>query len=187
MSAPMDDATTLPLALWERGSGGEGVRLTRATEADAATLVALYDEAGGWLLARGLRQWPPGWYTAEMALASIRAGHEVYLARRDSEPVGKLTLQWDDVEMWGEQPPDAGYVHGLCVSRAVAGLGLGAALLDWAGARIAACGRQWLRLDCMAANPALRAYYERLGFVYRGEAEEGWAALYERRAWEAGG
>ncbi len=181
MSDPMSDATGFPLSLREREPGGE-VRLARATEADAATLVALYDEAGSWLLARGLRQWPPGWYTTEMALASIRAEHEVYLVRRAGEPVGKFTLQWDDVEMWGEQPPDAGYVHGLCVSRAAAGLGLGVALLDWAGARTAARGRRWLRLDCMAANHGLRAYYERQGFVYRGEAEEGWAALYERQA-----
>ena len=84
--------------------------------------------------------------------------------------------------MWDEQPPDAGYLHGLCVRRAGAEVGLGAALLDWAGRRVAAAGRRWLRLDCMAANPRLRAWYEGLGFSYRGEAEEGWAALYERPA-----
>jgi protein-tyrosine phosphatase len=156
--------------------------LMRATEADAETLVALYDEASAWLVTRGLRQWMPNEYTAALAVDDMRAGHEVYLARRAGEPVGKLTLQWDDAEMWGARPPDAGYVHGLCVRRAVAGLGLGAALLDWAGQRVAARGRRWLRLDCMAANPALRGYYERLGFTYRGEAEAGWAALYERTA-----
>jgi ribosomal protein S18 acetylase RimI-like enzyme len=156
--------------------------LTLATADDVATLAALYEEAAAWLTARGLRQWLTGGYTAEMAEQGMRAGHGVYLVRRDDEPVGKLTLQWDDAEMWGEQPPDAGYVHGLSVRRAVAGLGLGAALLDWAGAQVAAHGRRWLRLDCMAANPALRAYYERHGFIYRGEAEEGWAALYERPA-----
>ncbi len=177
----MSESTVLPLSSRERGPGGE-VILARATAADAATLVALYDEAGTWLMARGLRQWQPGWYTTAMALDSLRTGHEVYLVRRAGEPVGKLTLQWDDTEMWGERPPDAGYVHGLCVSRAVAGLGLGAALLNWAGERVAARGRRWLRLDCMAANPALRAYYERQGFVYRGETEDGWAALYERPA-----
>ena len=177
MTDPKRDAVVLPLASRERGPGGEVFSLTRATEADVATIVALYDEAGQWLLARGLRQWQPGWYTTTMALESMRAGHETYLVRRAGEPVGKLTLQWDDPEMWGERPPDAGYVHGLTVSRAVAGLGLGAALLDWAGQRVAARGRRWLRLDCMAANPALRAYYERLGFAYRGAAEDGWSAL----------
>ena len=177
----MSDVWKLPLSSRERGLGSE-VTLTRATEVDAATLVALYDEASAWLMARGLRQWPPGWWTQAVVVRELRAGHEMYLARRDGQALGKLTLLWDDPEMWGEQPPDAGYVHGLCIVRAAAGLGLGAALLDGAGQRVRARGRRWLRLDCMAANSRLRAYYERLGFVYRGEGEEGWAALYERPA-----
>lgn len=156
--------------------------VTRATEADVPTLVALYEEAAAWLTARGLRQWVPGTYTAEEMVANMRAGHEMYLVWRADEPVGKLTLQWDDPEMWGEQAPDAGYVHGLCVTRAVARVGLGAALLDWAGAHVAAQGRSWLRLDCMKRNPALRAYYERQGFTFRGESGSGWSALYERPA-----
>jgi protein-tyrosine phosphatase len=165
------------------GSDGEVVTITRATEVDVAALVALYDEASAWLMARGSRQWPPGWWTPAVVVKELRAGHEMYLARReDGEPVGKLTLQWDDAAVWGEQPPDAGYVHGLCVSRAIAGRGLGAALLDWAGQRVRASGRGLLRLDCMAANPVLRAWYERLGFTYRGIGDEGWAALYERPA-----
>jgi protein-tyrosine phosphatase len=171
----MDD-----LSLVVPGDPAGRYRLARATEADAATLVALYDEASAWLMARGLRQWPPGMLSVAHERANIQAGHEVYLVWRDAEPAGMLTLQWDDPEMWGEQPSDAGYVHGLCVRRASAGLGVGAALLGWAEQRVAAAERDWLRLDCMARNPALRAYYERLGFTYRGEAEAGWAALYER-------
>lgn len=128
----MSDVWNLPLPTQARG---EVVTVTRATEADAATLVALYDEASAWLMARGSRQWPPGWWTPAVVVKELRAGHEMYLARRDGEPVAKLTLQWDDAEVWGAQPPDAGYLHGLCVSRVVAGRGLGAALLDWAGAR----------------------------------------------------
>ncbi len=160
--------------------------VTRASEAAVPTLVALYEEAAAWLTARGLRQWVPGTYTSDEMVAGMRAGYEMYLIRRADEPVGKLTLQWDDPEMWGEQPPDAGYIHGLCVTRAVAGAGLGEALLDWAGERVAAQGRTWLRLDCMKRNPALRAYYERQGFTFRGEGGGGWSALYERPATPAG-
>jgi protein-tyrosine phosphatase len=177
----MSDVWNLPLPTRERGLGGEVVTVTRATEAEVATLVALYDEASAWLMARGSRQWPPGWWTPAVVERELRAGHAMYLARRDGKPIAKLTLQWDDAEMWGEQPSDAGYVHGLCVSRVVAGRGIGAALLDWAGQRVRANGRSLLRLDCMAANPRLRAYYEALGFVYCGIGDEGWAALYERQ------
>ncbi len=180
----MNEADALVAALPLTVPGDPAVRysLTRAIEADAQALVALYDEAATWLMARGLRQWAPGWYTTATVVGALRAGHELYLVWRAGAVVGKFALQWDDAAMWGEQPPDAGYIHGLCVRRAAAGMGLGAALLDWAGQRVAANGRRWLRLDCMAANPALRAYYERLGFIYRGEGEEGWAARYERLA-----
>lgn len=176
----MSVSERLPLAV--PGDSNGCYALTRATEADVSTLVTLYEEAAAWLTARGLRQWVPGTYSAEEMVAGMRAGHEMYLVRRGDEPVGKLTLQWDDPESWGEQPPDAGYVHGLCVTRAVAGVGLGAALLDWAGAHVAAEGRTWLRLDCMKRNPELRAYYERQGFTFRGEGGSGWSALYERPA-----
>lgn len=43
--------------------------------------------------------------------------------------------------------------------------------------------RKYIRLDCMAENPGLCAYYEQAGFVYRGETQgKGWqAALYEKK------
>lgn len=125
-------------------------RLTRATAADTATLVALNDDASAWLTARGVRQWPAGGYNAETVAHALGAGHELYLALRDGEPVGKFSLQWEDADLWGQRPPDAGYLHGLCVRRGAAGLG--AALLDWAGARVAATGRGWLRLDCVRGH-----------------------------------
>lgn len=47
--------------------------------------------------------------------------------------------------MWGPQPPDAAYVHGLVIDRNHAGLGLGRALLDWAGQQARQAGRSQLR------------------------------------------
>ena len=72
---------------------------------------------------------------------------------------------------WGEREADAGYVHRLVVRRDRAGAGLGATILDWAAQQVRAAGREWLRLDVPADNVALCAYYERLGFEYRGDAE----------------
>jgi RimJ/RimL family protein N-acetyltransferase len=44
-------------------------------------------------------------------------------------------------------------------------------------------GKKFIRLDCMAENPALCAYYEQAGFTYCGETRgKGWkAALYEKK------
>ena len=103
---------------------------------------------------------------------------------RDGVIVGTLTLTWADPHVWGEQPDDAGYVHGLAIRRDAAGQGIGAAMLAWAGRAVAAAGRPYLRLDCMATNARLRAYYERAGFTQvRDVADANWSAsLYQKRA-----
>jgi ribosomal protein S18 acetylase RimI-like enzyme len=155
-------------------------RVDAADEASLAAFVAIHEEAAAWLLARGIDQWRPGEYTLETLRGELAAGHELYLARRDGVSAGGFTLQWDDLESWEEQPPVAGYLHALCVSRAEARQGLGEALLDYAGQRVAEMGCAWLRLDCWKGNTVLRAYYERLGFTYQGIGDHGWASLYQR-------
>lgn len=81
------------------------------------------------------------------------------------------------------RPDDAGYVHALAVRRELAGRGFGERLLEWAEERVAAAGREFLRLDCRSDNPVLQAYYERLGFERQGEAriDDFVATLYQRR------
>lgn len=96
---------------------------------------------------------------------------ELYVAEARGTTIATVTLQWSDSMFWGERAADAGYVHRLVVRRDRAGAGLGAAILDWATGRVTAAGRAWLRLDVSADNVALCAYYERLGFEYRGDAE----------------
>ncbi|BDI33943.1 hypothetical protein CCAX7_59940 [Capsulimonas corticalis] len=62
------------------------------------------------------------------------------------------------------------------------GNGIGVAMLRWAEHEVGQARRQYLRLDCLAANGALRDYYLRAGFTYVGEASSGdfHAALFER-------
>ncbi len=160
------------------------VRVDAADEASLAAFVAVHEEAAAWLWERGIRQWRPGEFTVEALHRLLASGGEVYLARRDGAPAGGFTLQWEDAAVWGAQPPDAGYLHALCVRRADARQVLGAALLDHASQHVAATGRSWLRLDCWAGNAALRAYYEGQGFTLRGLAEKNVyeVALYERAA-----
>ncbi len=106
---------------------------------------------------------------------------EVYAAKLNDKTIATLRLQWTD-DLWGTRPDDAGYVHTLAVERACAGNSIGLALLDWAAEQVRVAGRKFLRLDCMAENPALRDYYTRAGFTLQGEASKhGWkAALFER-------
>ena len=103
----------------------------------------------------------------ELFAASIACG-EMYLARREGVPTGKLSLQWQDA-LWQDEAGKAGYVHGLATHRDFAGQGVGRALLDWVERKVAAAGGEYLRLDCDAENPKLRAYYEGVGFTHRGD------------------
>ncbi len=153
----------------------------RAGLADVDEIVAVLSEAARWLLSRGIRQWPDP-FPRERVEQVVRRG-DFYLGRLDREPVATLALQWSDLTFWGEQPDDAAYVHALALRRAQAGRGLGARLLDWAEAEVVASGREFLRLDCLAENHALRRYYEGQGFEPRGEVavDDLVAVRFERR------
>ena len=90
-------------------------------------------------------------------------------------------MQWDDPLFWAWYPSDAGYLHRLAVRRH--GGGFGARLLRWAEDHSAAEGKTHLRLDCVAWNESLRAYYERAGYERVGDVTVGefTQARYEKR------
>jgi ribosomal protein S18 acetylase RimI-like enzyme len=155
------------------------VNVTRARSEELGEVVAVLSQAAAWLRSLGVEQWPQP-YPAEWVAASLERG-ETYLARENGAVVGTITLRWADQAFWGEQPPVAGYVHGLAVGREFAGRGPD--LLEWAEEQVRDAGRDLLRLDCRADNARLRAYYERQGFEHRGDAtvDDFRTSLYERR------
>jgi GNAT superfamily N-acetyltransferase len=78
-----------------------------------------------------------------------------------------VTLDHGD-PVWDDRPAAALYVHRMAVRRSAAGLGT--VILRWAAGVAREQGREALRLDCVASNGPLRAYYEAAGFVHRGDA-----------------
>ncbi len=157
--------------------------LVQAHEEDLDTVLDILYEAAEWLAERGIHsQWRPGTLSRTTFLEQIRR-REVYLARLGEEVVGTVTLQWEDQPFWGNTPPDAGYIHKLAIKRAFAGRGLGLEILEWAEAQARRAGKRFLRLDCIADNPRIREYYERVGFIHRGDLDHsGWkASLYEKK------
>jgi len=155
------------------GEGLAALRVERAQADDAAAVYALFEESAEWLGARGIRQWLPGALPAPVVTAGIARG-EVFVVRGARGGLdATLQLQDADPDVWGPDDGSALYLHRLCVARARAGAGLGARLLAWALGETAARGRARLRLDCVASNGFLRAYYTKAGFAERGEARLG--------------
>lgn len=159
------------------------ITVRRAGPDEAAQVAGILTEAATWLRDKDLwNDWPVPW---PVSLVEERMdAAEFYLAHEPGgTAVGTFSLRWDDEDYWGDQPPDAGYLHQLAVLPTMGGRGVGPALLDWVGAEIRRRGRAFLRLDCPVANAGLCAYYDRQGFRRVGERTTAGgyhAALYER-------
>ena len=55
-------------------------------------------------------------------------------------------------------------------------------MLKWAEATARKAGKRLLRLNCLAADRKIRDYYERAGFLYKGDVvrPKALATLYEK-------
>jgi ribosomal protein S18 acetylase RimI-like enzyme len=153
------------------------------------TVMAILSDAADWLKTKGIDQWqsPPPLALWDFMAREIEVGH-IYLVQRqtDSAALATFRLTWIDAELWDDAHgrANAGYVYTLATSAQAKGTGLGKKILSWIGGYVGRQGKSRLRLDCMANNPAIRAYYTRLGFEYRGQktTHDGYTlALYELR------
>jgi len=144
-------------------------------------VAGLLDEATVWVNDLGFSQWPLPFPRDQLA-GAIERGEVYVVESEDGEAVATVSMLPDDPLYWGDQPPDAFYVHKLAVRRDQAGRGIGAAIVEWANAEAAEAGREFLRLDCLADNPGIRDYYEDLGFEHRGDLvlDGQKMSLYER-------
>ena len=163
---------------------GGRIRVLAVGEDEVDFVASILDEASAWLERRGLGQWPRP-FPVDWITAGRTAGI-CYLAWEGPMPVGTFALQRTDTTFWGERPDEppgyALYLHRLAVRRSHRGLGR--SLLDLAQALTLRSGAVCLRLDCMAANPGIRGYYERRGFEHCGDLDVPgltWrASLYEK-------
>ena len=175
----------------------DGLAMARATAADVEATLALYETADAWVRSLGIDPGEPPLPQREIVTRRIQRG-AIWLARHDADgdaamPLGAIVPQWEDEEAWrdvaGVQSGEALYVHGLVSSREPVGRGVGLLMLRWVERVAAHTGRLYVRLDCTANNPALRGYYERAGFVYRGDFARPDITMsrYEKRVDEGGG
>jgi GNAT superfamily N-acetyltransferase len=149
------------------------VKIRQATPQDAEVVADILGEASRWLEQAGM----PLWRTDELVPAKIaddvRAGL-FFLAECSGDYAGTVKFQLEDPGGWSDAvQQDAAYIHRLAVRRQYAGTGLSTALLRWAALRANALGRRYLRLDCEASRPRLRAFYESFGFRHHSDKQVG--------------
>src|SRR5664279_2566304 len=117
------------------------------------------------------------WHSDELSPEGIAvdvAEGYFFLARREGEAVGTIKFQLQDTIFWPDTPAgEAAFVHRVAIRRAFAGGQLSALLLRWAADRARSAGRRFLRLDCEASRPRLKAVYERCGFRHHSDRQVG--------------
>lgn len=164
------------------------ITIIQAQPSDLATITDILEEAASWIASLGIDQWQPDSFldaSGQQRIAQNIGQREAYLVLYNEQVIGTVTVQEGsaiDEELWGyETLQDALYVHRLAVRRVFAGRGIGYVLLKWAEQPAANAGKTFLRLDCMADNSALCAYYERTGFTCRGIIGQNWkSGIYEK-------
>jgi GNAT superfamily N-acetyltransferase len=148
-------------------------QIRQATPEDIEVLSEILKEAASWLEQAGMPLWQEAELEPPSLAADVRAGL-FFLAEHSGNPAGTVKFQLDDPLFWPDaRPQEAAYIHRLAVRRAYAGTGLSTALLRWAVERAQALGFRYLRLDCVAARPRLRAVYERFGFEHHSDRQVG--------------
>jgi GNAT superfamily N-acetyltransferase len=159
-----------------------------AGEGDITAIMNLLDEAALWLLERGLDQWQGRRERRRVFVVSDVGHRTVFLVEQAREVVATITVdELPDADFWhrDDEVQTALYLHRMAVSRAHAGIGLGAAMLDWAADQATRRGRDLLRLDAWVTNGDLHLYYKRQRFTHVRTAMvdgRGSGALFERAA-----
>jgi GNAT superfamily N-acetyltransferase len=166
------------MRMWGRGPSLTGamtetLQVRRGAADDFELILAMIDEAAVWLRDKQTDQWAQPWPSRAARDERVRSGlrdggtwiveeHGVPIATITYRPTGNLRL-WTRRER--RQP--SVYVSRLIVRRSHAGLGIGEALVDWAGLRaLRDWGAQWIRIDVWTTNVALHNYYEKRGFHF---------------------
>ena len=144
-----------------------------ATEKDIVDIAAILSEAARWLEEAGMRQWR-GDELSEARIAADVAGGLFFLAGCDGRAAGTIKFQLEDPLFWPDLPQgEAAYIHRLAVRRCFAGQSVSTVLMQWAVERARNLGRHYVRLDCEASRPKLRAVYERFGFRHHSDRQVG--------------
>jgi GNAT superfamily N-acetyltransferase len=163
----------------------QALTIRRANKADVDTVATMWNRSAEWLKSIDSDQWQ---YPVKMENIEAAVKTEsCWLVIREDLPIGTITLDTNaEPQYWHptDGPANALYIHRMVVEGTERGSELGSAMLDWAGERAIATGREWIRLDAWRSNKALHQYYMARGFelVRVVEDPSGSGVCLQRRA-----
>ena len=138
---------------------------------DTKLVTDILREAARWLEQAGMPMWQDGELLSSRIAADVDAGL-FFVAECDGEMAGTVKFQLEDLLFCPDVPQEqSAFIHRLAVRRKFAGGHVSSALLQWAVLRARSLRRSFLRLDCEASRPRLRAVYERFGFMHRSDKQ----------------
>jgi GNAT superfamily N-acetyltransferase len=115
------------------------------------------------------------WNNNENNIENIVAEIGLYfIAFVNGEAGGIIKFQTEDDVFWPElKENNSAFIHRFAVRRKYSGGELSTEIINWAKRNAKLLGKTYLRLDCDAARPKLRKYYERKGFNFHSEKVAG--------------
>lgn len=152
-----------------------------ANSDDSEAVCLILQQAAQWLIESGQPMWAEDEITPQSIHGDVARGAYL-LAECDEKAAGVVRFQLEDALFWPDMPlGEAAYVHRFAVKREFAGRGVSTALLNRAVQETRAAKRRFLRLDCEASRPKLRAFYENFGFRHHSDRQVGpyFVARYE--------
>jgi ribosomal protein S18 acetylase RimI-like enzyme len=148
--------------------------IRRAEADDIPAIIGQIDSAAAWLQKeKNTNQWAKPWPNEETRNGRIIRGIDrgaTWMVEYGGALAGTITYRHRaNPKLWtqAELSERAVYVSRLIIDRAFAGLGLGAALIDWAGMRgVEQWQADWIRVDVWTTNVGLHSYYKGQDFEY---------------------
>lgn len=143
--------------------------IQQAHAAETTVVSEILLEAASWLRQQNMTMWRDNELVHESIAADVANGLFL-IGRVDGQSAGVIKFQLEDPLFWPDVPRgESAYVHRLAVRRQYAKGIVSTRLLSWAVERTRELGRPYLRLDCEASRPRLRAVYERFGFRHHSD------------------
>lgn len=145
------------------------MRIRQARYDEEALVADVLTSAAARLSEDGNALWAPQEVSEAAVKEHVRAGM-YYVALDDQNPVAVFRFQLEDRLFWPEAPDgSSAFIHKIAVYPHKQGRNLAQTLLGYACELTRLHGRRFLRLDCAAGRPKLRAVYEQFGFRHHSE------------------